>query len=42
MILLALIDINIVANTGADLNDLVQNILKSEYIKSYTITDEQD
>ena len=38
--LVAVIDINIVATTGADLNHLVKNILKSEFIKFYMITDE--
>ena len=32
MILVAVIDINIVATTGADLNHLVRNILKSAFI----------
>ena len=32
MILVAVIDINIVATTGADLNHLVRNILKSDFI----------
>ena len=40
MILIAFIEINIVAKTGADLNHLVWNILKSELIESYTINDE--
>ena len=30
--LVAVIDINIVATTGADLNHLVRNILKSDFI----------
>ena len=38
--LVAVIDINIVATTGADLNHLVRNILKSDFIMFYTITDE--
>ncbi len=33
-------DINIVATTGADLNHLVRNILKIDFIMFYTITDE--
>ena len=37
----AVIDINIVATTGADLNHLVWNILKNDFIIFYTITDEQ-
>ena len=32
MILVAVIDINIVATTGADLNHFVRNILKSDFI----------
>ena len=32
--------IQIAATTGADLNHLVKNILKSEFIKFYMITDE--
>ncbi len=32
MMLVAVIDINIVAITGADLNHLVRNILKSDFI----------
>ena len=36
----AVIDINIVATTGADLNHLVRNILKNDFIIFYTITDE--
>ena len=40
MILVAVIDINIVATTGADLNHLVRNILKSDFIMFYTIKDE--
>ena len=40
MMLVAVIDINIVATTGADLNHLVRNILNSEFIVVYTITDE--
>ena len=39
MILVAVIDINIVATTGADLNHLVRNILKSDFIIFYTIKD---
>ncbi len=39
MILVAVIDINIVATTGADLNHFVRNILNSEFIVIYTITD---
>ena len=38
--LVAVTDINIVATTGADLNHLVRNILKGEFIESYTITEE--
>ncbi len=38
MILVAVIDMNIVATTGADLNHLVRNILKSDFIMFYTIT----
>ena len=41
MILVAVIDINIVAKTGADLNHLVRNILKSDFIRFYMIADEQ-
>ena len=40
MILLAVIDMNIVVTTGADLNHLVRNILKNDFIIFYTITDE--
>ena len=40
MMLLAVIDIKIVATTGADLNHLVRNILKNDFIDFYTITDE--
>ena len=40
MILVAVIDINIVATTCVDLNHFVRNILKSEFIQSYAITDE--
>ena len=40
MILVAVIDINIVATTGADLNHLVRNIIKSDFIIFYTIKDE--
>ena len=32
MMLIAVIDINIVATTGADLNHLVRNILKNDFI----------
>tara|TARA_Y100001968_G_scaffold191206_1_gene175217 strand:+ start:260 stop:451 length:192 start_codon:yes stop_codon:yes gene_type:complete len=32
MILVAVIDINILATTGADLNHFVRNILKSDFI----------
>ena len=38
--LVAVIDIKIVATTGADLNHLVLNILKKDFIIFYTITDE--
>ena len=38
--LVAVIDIKIVATTGADLNHLVRNILKNDFIIFYTITDE--
>ena len=38
--LIAVIDMNIVATTGADLNHLVWNILKSDFMMFYTITDE--
>tara|TARA_B100001250_G_scaffold99795_1_gene83981 strand:+ start:225 stop:422 length:198 start_codon:yes stop_codon:yes gene_type:complete len=38
--LVAVIDINIVATTGADLNHLVRNIVKVDFIIFYTITDE--
>ena len=38
--LVAVIDINIVASTSADLNHLVRNILNSEFIVIYTISDE--
>ncbi len=41
MMLVAVIDIKIVATTGADLNHLVRNILKNDFIIFYTITDEQ-
>ncbi len=37
--LVAVIDIKIVATTGADLNHLVRNILKTNFIIFYTITD---
>ena len=40
MILVAVIDINIVATTGADLNHLVRKIVKSDFIMFYTIADE--
>ena len=40
MMLVAVIDIKIVATTGADLNHLVRNILKNDFIIFYTITDE--
>ena len=40
MILVAVMDIKIVATTGADLNHLVRNILKNDFIIFYTITDE--
>ena len=36
----AVIDIKIVATTGADLNHFVRNILKNDFIIFYTITDE--
>ena len=39
MMLVAVIDINIVATTGADLNHLVRNNLKSDFIEFFTITD---
>ena len=39
MILVAVIDKNIVEITGADLNHLVLNILKSDFIMTYAITD---
>ena len=38
--LTAVIDIKIVERTGADLNHLVRNILKSDFIMFYTIKDE--
>ena len=38
--LVAVIDINIVASTSADLNHLVRNTLNSEFMVIYTITDE--
>ena len=38
--LVAVIDINIVATTGADLNHLVLKIVKSDFIMFYTIADE--
>ena len=38
--LVAVIDIKIVATTGADLNHLVRNILKKDFIVFYTITEE--
>ena len=38
--LVAVIDIKIVATTGADLNHLVRNILKNDFIIFYTITGE--
>ena len=40
MMFIAVIDINIVSTTGADLNHLVRNIFKSDFIMFYTITDE--
>ena len=40
MMLVAVIDIKIVATTGADLNHLVRNILKNDFIIFKTITDE--
>ena len=40
MILVAVIDINSVAKTGADLNHLVRNISKNDFIMFYTIKDE--
>jgi len=40
MMLVAVIDIKIVATTGADLNHLVRNILKNDFIIFYMITDE--
>ena len=38
--LVAVIDIQLVAATGADLNHLVRNIWKNDFIIFYTITDE--
>ena len=38
--LVAVMDMNIVATIGADLNHLVRNILKSDFIMFYTIKDE--
>ena len=38
--LVAVIDIKIAATIGADLNHLVRNILKNDFIIFYTITDE--
>ncbi len=40
LIFVAVIDIKIVATTGADLNHLVRNILNSDFIMFYTITGE--
>ena len=40
--LVAVIDIKIVATTEADLNHLVRNVLKNDFIIFYTITDEQN
>ncbi len=40
MILVAVIDIKIVATTGADLNHLVRNILKIDFILFYIVKDE--
>ena len=40
IIVVPLIDIYIVVTTFADLNHLVRNILNSEFIVIYTITDE--
>ena len=40
MILVAVMDIKIVATTGADLNHFVRNIFKNDFIIFYTITDE--
>ena len=40
MMFVAVIDIKIIATTGADLNHLVRNILKNDFIIFYTITDE--
>ena len=40
MILVAVMDIKIVATTGADLNHFVRNILINDFIIFYTITDE--
>tara|TARA_B100000965_G_C19458024_1_gene698354 strand:+ start:441 stop:638 length:198 start_codon:yes stop_codon:yes gene_type:complete len=37
--LVAVIDKNIVATTGADLNHFDRNILKSDFIMFYTISD---
>ena len=42
MMLVAVIDIKIVATTEADLNHLVRNVLKNDFIIFYTITDEQN
>ena len=38
MIFVAVIDINITATTGADLNHLVRKILKNDFIVTYTTT----
>ena len=40
MMLVAVIDMHIVATTGADLNHLVRNILKSDFMMFYSITEE--
>ena len=40
IIFVAVIDINIEAKTGSDLNHFVRNIFKSDFIMFYTITDE--
>ena len=41
MILVAVIDMNIIEITCADLNHLVRNILKSDFIIFYTVIYEQ-
>ena len=40
MMFVAVIDIKIVATTGADLNHFVRNILINDFIIFYTIIDE--